>query len=118
MKKWNLNVDTAMNGLEALTALSKQKYDLVFMDVQMPELDGFETTKKIRFGENNVIDQTVPVIAMTAHTMCGDKEECISAGMNDYIPKPFNIDQLFSVLNKWLGTNSTNDSISSNENSM
>jgi PAS domain S-box-containing protein len=114
MNKWNLSVDTAMNGLEALNALSRKKYDLVFMDVQMPELDGFETTKKIRDGENNVLDQTVPVIAMTAHTMCGDKEECISAGMNDYIPKPFNVDQLFAVLNKWLCSNSKGDSSSIN----
>lgn len=102
MKKWDLEVQTAMNGIEAIEALSKQSYNLVLMDVQMPELDGYEATQQIRSGTHNVLFPDVPIIAMTAHTMHGDKEKCLEAGMNDYISKPFNVDQLFSVLNKWI----------------
>ncbi len=102
MKKWNLEVQTAMNGFEAIDALSRQSFNLVLMDVQMPELDGYEATRQIRTGTHNVLSPDVPIIAMTAHTMNGDKEKCLEAGMNDYISKPFNVDQLFSVLNKWI----------------
>jgi PAS domain S-box-containing protein len=102
MKKWNLEVQTALNGIEALEALSRQCYNLVLMDVQMPDLNGYETTQQIRSGTHDVLHPDVPIIAMTAHTMNGDKEKCLEAGMNDYISKPFNVDQLFSVLNKWL----------------
>jgi PAS domain S-box-containing protein len=102
MKKWNLEVQTAMNGYEALEELSRECYNLVLMDVQMPDLDGYEATQRIRSGTHNVLHPDVPIIAMTAHTMHGDKEKCLEAGMNDYISKPFNVDQLFSVLNKWI----------------
>jgi CheY-like chemotaxis protein len=102
MKKWNLEVQTAINGIEAIEALSRQCFNLVLMDVQMPELDGYEATQQIRSGTNSVLYPDVPIIAMTAHTMNGDKERCLEAGMNDYISKPFNVDQLFSVLNKWI----------------
>lgn len=102
MKKWNLEVQTATNGIEAIEALSKQYFSLVLMDVQMPELDGYEATQQIRLGTHGVLYPDVPIIAMTAHTMNGDKEKCLEAGMNDYISKPFNVDQLFSVLNKWI----------------
>jgi signal transduction histidine kinase/CheY-like chemotaxis protein len=102
MAKWKLQVDVAENGYEALKYLSKHRYDLVLMDIQMPELDGYETTRLIRSGEYNVINPKIPVIAMTAHTMNGDKENCLGSGMNDYIPKPFNVDQLFAILNKWI----------------
>ncbi|MCP4717210.1 MAG: response regulator, partial [Deltaproteobacteria bacterium] len=93
------------NGQEALKALQQRHYDLVFMDVQMPVLDGITATENIRFGElkNSKIQgldnkdesqftthasQGVPIVALTAHTMKGDRERCIAAGMNDYIPKP------------------------------
>lgn len=102
MKKWGIEVQTAINGIEAIEALSKQRYSLVFMDVQMPEMDGYEATRQIRDNAHNVLCPDVPIIAMTAHTMNGDKEKCFEAGMNDYISKPFNVEQLLSVLMKWI----------------
>ena len=93
-------VDTANNGLEALAALAERHYDLVLMDCQMPELDGFETTQRIRRQEAAQGDsrQRLPIIALTANAMQGDRERCLAAGMDDYISKPFNQDQLRALL--------------------
>jgi CheY-like chemotaxis protein len=113
LSKWKLQVDTAQNGYEALKLLSIYPYDLVLMDVQMPGLDGCKTTQLIRSGEYNVINPEIPVIAMTAHTMNGDRENCLVCGMDDYISKPFNIDQLFTILNKWISPQDNENSFSS-----
>ena len=101
LKKLGVKADTAANGLEALSLLASKRYDLVFMDCQMPELDGYETTRRIRAG-STVLDRNIPVIAMTANAMQGDKELCLNAGMNDYISKPIDPNHLASVLEKWL----------------
>ncbi|MEM7017178.1 MAG: response regulator, partial [Pseudomonadota bacterium] len=93
------NVETASNGHEALAALAKHHFDTVLMDVQMPELDGYETTKRIR--ENPAL-QSVPVIAMTANTRAEDKDRVIAAGMNDFVPKPFRDVELYATLSRWL----------------
>jgi CheY-like chemotaxis protein len=84
--------------VEAIEMLcEKNSYDGILMDVQMPEMDGIEATRQIRNKYNN---KTIPIIAMTAHAMYGDKEKCLSAGMNDYISKPINRKRLFSILSK------------------
>jgi signal transduction histidine kinase len=94
-----VEVDVAQNGVEALEALARRDYDVVFMDVQMPVMDGLEATAKIRQGAH----AQVPVVAMTAHAMEGDREKCIEAGMNDYISKPPSMDDLRGMLEKWGG---------------
>jgi CheY-like chemotaxis protein len=124
--KLGLYADAVANGVEALTALETLPYDLVLMDVQMPVMDGFEATEKIRNNEKIMINDEfgmmkekepeklvayssliirhspIPIIAMTAHAMQGDRERCLAAGMNDYITKPVSPRSLADVLDKWL----------------
>ncbi len=87
----------AGTGIEAIDVLKHEQVDAVLMDVQMPEMDGFEATRIIR---NGLKMADLPIIAMTAHTMQGDREACIAAGMNDYLPKPIDSKELFRVLKK------------------
>ena len=94
--------DVAANGVEALNALAAKSYDLVLMDVQMPVMDGLEATRAIRAPESAVRDRSVPIIAMTAHALEGDREKCTEAGMNDYVSKPVNPRSLAEALKKWL----------------
>ncbi|MBU1950692.1 MAG: response regulator [Candidatus Eisenbacteria bacterium] len=82
--------------------LEQKKYDLVFMDVQMPEMDGFEATRIIRSGDTEIEDPTLPIIAMTAHSLMGDREKCLKAGMNDYVSKPVQPKELSAVLGRWI----------------
>ncbi|MBF0526489.1 MAG: response regulator, partial [Deltaproteobacteria bacterium] len=84
-------------GLEALAALDKEKFDMVLMDIQMPEMDGFEATQKIREKEKS-IGTRLPIMAMTAHAMKGDRERCLDAGMDGYISKPFSASELFKAI--------------------
>jgi PAS domain S-box-containing protein len=89
------------NGAEAVTAIqSDKKYDLILMDIQMPEVDGFTATHQIR--EMGDYGYSIPIIAMTAHAMSGDKDKCIAAGMNDYLTKPIRTDELIATIDKWL----------------
>jgi two-component system, sensor histidine kinase and response regulator len=88
-------ITIASTGLKAIQFLEKQEFDLVLMDIQMPEMDGYNATGEIR---NKLKLHDLPIIAMTAHAMTGDKEKCISAGMNDYISKPIDSDMLYSKL--------------------
>ena len=95
-----LQVDIAGDGEEALAAIkNKSRYDLVFMDMQMPKLDGIETTRRIRQDPGC---QGLPIIALTALAMKTDREQGIAAGMNDYVVKPVDQEQIFAVLRKWL----------------
>lgn len=102
LEKIGHRVDTVGNGLEALLALEQFPYDMVLMDCQMPEMDGFEATEVIRSGKHDKIPATIPIVAMTANALSGDKERCIAAGMDDYISKPVNINSLNKTLQKWL----------------
>lgn len=95
------NGHAVANGKEAVEAILSGKYDLVLMDCQMPEMDGFQATKAIRMGETHSGGR-IPIIAMTAHAMDGDRERCISAGMDDYISKPVDAKKLQKVLAKWM----------------
>ena len=104
LRKLNLAADVVTNGAEALAALESLPYDLVLMDVQMPEMDGLEATRRIRNPRSAVLNHQVPIIAMTAEAMAGDSEKCLKAGMNDYISKPVALEALAEVLEKWLSS--------------
>lgn len=98
LKKLGYQADCAANGLEVLDALERQPYDLVLMDIQMPEMDGKEATKSIRLKYAEL--ESPYIIAMTANAMQGDREECIAVGMNDYVSKPIQIKELETALKK------------------
>ncbi|MEO1347400.1 MAG: PAS domain S-box protein [Cyanobacteria bacterium J06635_15] len=106
LKRLGLAVDVAINGLEALHLLEaapqNQAYTLVFMDCQMPELDGYEASRQIREGIASDRNRDITIIAMTANAMKGDKEKCLEAGMNDYLAKPIDPKALSEMLQKWL----------------
>jgi two-component system sensor histidine kinase/response regulator len=102
LKKLGLRADAVANGAEAVRALETIPYDLVLMDVQMPEMDGMEATQHIRNPQSMVQNHQIPIIAMTANAMQGDRERCIEAGMNDYVPKPISPQVLAEALDKWL----------------
>ena len=102
LQKLGLSADAVVNGAEAVKILETLHYDLVLMDVQMPEMDGLEATRIIRNPHSAVLNHMIPIIAMTAHAMQGDREKCLGAGMNDYISKPVHLETLTQVLEKWL----------------
>lgn len=100
LKKIGYEASLAENGREAVQAAQSGKYDLILMDCQMPEMDGFEATIAIREAEKNT-QRHIPIIAMTANAMQGDREKCISVGMDDYISKPINPKQLKQIVERW-----------------
>lgn len=102
LKKLGVHIELAANGEEALNTLKQIPVDLVFMDCQMPVMDGYETSRRIRDPESRVRDRAVPIVALTANAMVGDREVCMDAGMDDYIVKPINRNQLYQALNRWL----------------
>ncbi|MGA2228313.1 MAG: response regulator [Syntrophobacteraceae bacterium] len=106
LQGFGLSVDVVANGLQALEALSKNTHKVVLMDCQMPEMDGYDATRKIREYEASTFQGNgkphIPIIALTAHAMKGDREFCIASGMDDYLPKPFNREQLAEALGRWL----------------
>ena len=115
LKRMGHRVDVVSNGADAFEAVFRQPYDLVLMDCQMPEIDGYEATRKIREMEDNGLKSQheslspvsgfsshVPIIAMTANAMSGDREKCLDAGMDDYVSKPIKAEQLAEMLTRWL----------------
>jgi PAS domain S-box-containing protein len=102
LKNLGLHADAVANGAEAVKMLKLIPYDLVLMDIQMPVMDGFEATRQIVDGDHGNLKTGIPIIAMTAHAMQGDREKCIEAGMNDYISKPISSKVLGEKLEKWL----------------
>jgi signal transduction histidine kinase/DNA-binding response OmpR family regulator/HPt (histidine-containing phosphotransfer) domain-containing protein len=121
LKNAGIAVSLANNGLEAIAAVKENEFDAVLMDIQMPVMDGYEATRKIRKWEGEMGNKvgkdygsksdfrpstsdvrSLPIIAMTAHAMAGDRKKSIDAGMNDHVPKPIDPDELFTILKKWL----------------
>jgi len=100
LEKLNCKIKTVGNGKEAVNAAKNGVFDIIFMDIQMPEMDGFEATGLIRDWENETGTKT-PIVAMTAHAMKGDREKCIDAGMDDYVTKPISLKILSDVLKKF-----------------
>ena len=101
LSSWGFEIDCAINGREAVTMAQSGKYHLIVMDCQMPEMDGFAATRKIRAAEAGS-ERHVSILAMTANAMQGDRERCLAAGMDDYVAKPIDIDVLQSKLQQWL----------------
>jgi two-component system, sensor histidine kinase SagS len=99
LKPTKICIDTADNGLLCLEKLAEEKYDLIFMDCQMPEMDGYQATRQIR--QINKW-RNIPVVAMTAHALAGDKEKCLDAGMDDYLTKPVDKSVLYKAMEYWL----------------
>jgi CheY-like chemotaxis protein len=103
LEKRGHRIEVAINGREALAALRKASFDLVLMDVQMPEMDGFEATAAIRAREKSGRAQShQPIIALTAHAMKGDREKCLAAGMDGYLTKPIRAEELDEVLKSYM----------------
>ena len=106
LAKQGYRVDVAGNGKEALDALPQKTYGLVLMDCQMPVMDGFDATRRIRAGEAGEPNRNIPIIAMTANAMTGDHELCLAAGMDDYLAKPVSKDKLNAMIASWLSNDS------------
>ncbi|WP_163322715.1 response regulator [Draconibacterium mangrovi] len=99
LKKYNYNVTAVTNGPEAIEQVKQHAYDLVLMDIMLPEMDGYEITTAIREYETaNAIETPVPIIAITANTLDNDRERCFSVGMNEYLSKPFTAAQLIEKI--------------------
>ena len=106
LARLGIHADAVANGIEAIASLRSVPYDLVLMDCQMPEMDGYEATRMIRAETAHAFSK-IPVIAMTANAINGDKERCLEAGMNDYLSKPVRPDELTQILLKWLSPDPT-----------
>ncbi len=99
LEKLGCRVDVASDGKEAVSMVAQRPYDLVFMDCQMPEMDGYQATAEIR--QRQRAERGIPIIAMTAHAMQGDRDRCLAAGMDDYISKPLRTEELVAVIEQW-----------------
>ena len=102
LRKQGYRADAVANGVEAIHAVQSVPYDLILMDCQMPEMDGFEATERIRKGEAGEKNSVIPIVAMTAHAMKGDRERCLASGMNDYLAKPVQPALLGATIAKWI----------------
>lgn len=102
LNKIGFYCDIAKTGYQAIQEMQKRNYDLVLMDCQMPQMDGYEATMAIRNFDDQNQNRSIPIIALTANTMKGDRKKCMAAGMNDYLTKPLNSEKLSASLDKWL----------------
>ena len=97
---WGYNIFEADDGSSAIEEVKNRYFDLILMDVQMPELDGLNATVRIRDREKGEEGGHIPIVAMTAHAMKGDRERCLAAGMDDYVSKPIKASELFAVIER------------------
>ena len=97
LKKLSIVPDTAVNGIEAISAVKKGNYDLIFMDCRMPEMDGFEATSHLRAQK-----YTRPIVALTAGTTLEERDKCIASGMDDILTKPYTAADLKAMIEKWV----------------
>lgn len=111
LEKSGYYVEVTENGEEAIQVLNKSYFDIVFMDIQMPVMNGFEATESIRDGRSTVLNQEIPIFAMTAYAGKEDKEKCLAVGMNDYISKPLNVSEVEEKFAKWLKPKKAGNSI-------
>lgn len=102
LKKWNATFELASNGVECLKYMEQKEYDAVLMDLQMPIMDGYEATQKIRQSQTYK-NPLIPIIAISADAYEATKVKALETGMNDYISKPFSNDGLYNIINKWIG---------------
>ncbi len=107
LNKLGFKADSVDDGQEAIERIQQHPYDLILMDCQMPEMDGYEATRHIRNQQTGITRPTVPIIAMTAHAMDGDRDKCLKAGMDDFLVKPIQPNELAKMLNRWLSINLT-----------
>ncbi len=107
LDRLNCKVILAVNGLEAVTAYTGQTFDMVLMDCNMPVMDGFEATRRIRALERQNRTGHTPIVALTAHALDHIKQECLDAGMDDHLSKPVNFDQLDKLLQQYIPAKST-----------
>ncbi|MDY0039901.1 MAG: response regulator [Desulforhabdus sp.] len=103
LEKLGYHVEVVGSGRDAILALEHNSYDLVLMDCQMPEMDGFQATARIRDPSSRVLSHRIPIIALTARAGQSDRNECLAAGMNDYVAKPVRLQNLAEILDRWLG---------------
>jgi CheY-like chemotaxis protein/HPt (histidine-containing phosphotransfer) domain-containing protein len=101
LERLGFAADPVLNGALAIQALRSTHYDLVLMDCEMPEVDGYEATRRIRNAASGALDPRVPIVAVTANAMPGDREKCLACGMDDYLPKPIEPEELALMLAKW-----------------
>lgn len=103
LKKLNYNITAKTNGREALEEVRNNTFDLILMDIMLPEMNGMEITEEIRkLEKQNKVKNPVPIIALTANTYDNDREKCLSVGMNEYLAKPFNAQQLIDMIKKFI----------------
>ena len=98
LQHFGCSIEVANNGSEALDLVKKDAFDLVFMDCQMPVMDGYQATAEIRNWEREMKRKAIPIIALTANALSGEKEKCLQAGMNEYMTKPFTMDSFAAML--------------------
>ncbi|MFW5698999.1 MAG: response regulator, partial [Planctomycetota bacterium] len=102
VSRMGLAVDAAATGREAIARLEQHDYDLVLMDCQMPDMDGYAATRHVRDPASAVRNHRVPIIALTANALEGDRERCLDAGMDDHIGKPIRLEDLATALTRWI----------------
>lgn len=103
LRKHNYNVTAAVNGTDAIEAFTNQTFDLILMDLMLPEMDGYEITIEIRkLEKEKAIENPVPIIAITANTLDNDREKCFKVGMNEYLSKPFTAEQLIDKIRMFI----------------
>ncbi|MBN2008623.1 response regulator, partial [candidate division KSB1 bacterium] len=107
LEKAGYTVDIANNGNEVLMLMAQNSYDLILMDIQMPELDGIETTNMIRNSPSPIINKKIPIIALTAHAQRGDRQKFLDSQMDEYLSKPFNYNELTSIIERVLASRKT-----------